>query len=77
MGGALVEIDMRRVYLKNIELHGAPQGTRSDFTAIRDYVLSGKIQPLVAGTYVLNALGKAQEEFKTKNFVGKFVVKIR
>jgi alcohol dehydrogenase len=74
MGGPMVEIDMRRIYLKNLELHGASQGTRRDFAAIRDYALSGKIKPLVAGTFALDELGRAQEEFKKKKFVGKLVV---
>jgi L-2,4-diaminobutyrate transaminase len=76
MGGPMVEIDMRRVYLKNIEIHGASQGTRRDFAAIRDYALSGSIKPLLAGTYPLAELGRAQEAFGRKDFVGKLVVSI-
>jgi NADPH:quinone reductase-like Zn-dependent oxidoreductase len=76
MGGPMVEIDMRRIYLKNLELHGASQGTRRDFAAVRDYALSGKIKPLVAGTFTLDELGRAQEEFKKKEFVGKLVIKV-
>ena len=76
MGGPMVEIDMRRIYLKNLEMHGATQGTRKDFAAVRDYVISGKIKPLVAKTFALEELGQAQEEFKKKEFVGKLVVAI-
>jgi NADPH:quinone reductase-like Zn-dependent oxidoreductase len=76
MGGPIVEIDMRRVYLKNIEMHGATQGTRRDFETVRDYVISEKIKPLVAKTYALEDLGLAQEEFKEKRFVGKLVVAV-
>jgi len=76
MGGPMVEIDMRRIYLKNLELHGATQGTRRDFAAVRDYALSGTIKPLVAGVFALDELGRAQEEFKKKQFVGKLVVAV-
>ena len=76
MGGPMVEIDMRRIYLKNLEMHGATQGTRRDFAAVRDYVLSGKIKPLVAKVFALDELGQAQEEFKKKGFVGKLVVTV-
>jgi len=76
MGGPIVEIDMRRIYLKNLELHGATQGTRKDFAAIRNYAIAGKIKPLVAGTFALENLGQAQEEFKKKKFVGKLVITI-
>jgi alcohol dehydrogenase len=76
MGGPMVEIDMRRIYLKNLEILGASQGTRRDFEAVRDYVLSGEIKPLVAKIFALEELGKAQEEFKKKKFVGKLVVTV-
>ena len=76
MGGPIVEIDMRRIYLKNLEIYGATQGTRRDFMAIRDYALSGKIRPLVAGTFRLDELARAQEKFKKKEFVGKLVISV-
>ncbi len=76
MGGPLVELDMRRIYLKNIEIHGASQGNRTDFAAVRDYALSGAIRPLLAGTYPLSELGRAQEDFGRKDFVGKLVVEV-
>jgi len=44
---------------------------------VRDYALSGAIKPLLAGSYRLADLGRAQEDFKKKNFVGKLVVEIR
>ena len=76
MGGPIVQIDMRRVYLKNLEIYGASQGTRRDFRAVRDFTISGAIKPLLAAKYPLADLGRAQEDFKKKNFVGKLVVEI-
>ena len=76
MGGPIAELDMRRIYLKNLELHGASQGTRNDFAAVRDYALSNKIKPLLADTYPLDELGRAQEDFKEKKFVGKLVITV-
>lgn len=76
MGGPIVQIDMRRVYLKNLEIYGATQGTRSDFRAVRDFAISGAIKPLLANKYPLAHLGRAQEDFKKKNFIGKLVVEV-
>ncbi len=76
VGGAVVEIDMRRIYLKNLDIYGATQGTRRDFAAVRDYALSGAIKPLLAGTYPLADIGHAQEDFKKKDFVGNLVIAI-
>jgi alcohol dehydrogenase len=74
MGGPIIEIDMRRIYLKNLEIHGASQGTRRDFRTICDFVVSGAIKPLLAATYPLADLARAQLDFKKKNFVGKMVI---
>jgi alcohol dehydrogenase len=76
MGGPIVQIDMRRVYLKNLEIYGATQGTRRDFRAVRDFAISGAIKPLLANKYPLAHLGRAQEDFKKKNFIGKLVVEV-
>ena len=76
MGGAEVGIDMRRVYLRHLDILGASQGTRRDFARVRDYVLSGAIQPLLTQTYPLAELGRAQADFKKKDFVGKLVVQV-
>jgi NADPH:quinone reductase-like Zn-dependent oxidoreductase len=76
MGGPTVQIDMRRIYLKNLEIYGASQGTRRDFRAVRDFAISGAIKPLLANKYSLPDLGRAQEEFKKKSFVGKLVVEV-
>jgi alcohol dehydrogenase len=74
IGGPMVEIDMRRVYLKHLQIHGSSQGTRADFAAVRGYAVSGAIKPLLAATYPLAEIARAQEHFKRKNFVGKLVV---
>ena len=76
IGGPIVEIDMRRVYLKHLDILGATQGTRSDFRAVRDYAVSGAIKPLLARTYPLADLARAQGDFKKKEFVGKLVVEV-
>ncbi len=74
IGGAVVEIDMRRVYLKHLDILGSTQGTRADFAAVRDHVVSGTIKPLLAATYPLADIARAQEDFKKKEFVGKLVI---
>lgn len=74
IAGPVVEIDMRRVYLKHLDILGSSQGTRADFATVRDFVVSGAIKPLLAATYPLSEIARAQEDFKKKEFVGKLVV---
>lgn len=76
VGGPMVGLDMRRIYMKNQEIHGASQGSHRDFAAVRDYVLSGAIRPLLAGAFPLERLADAQAAFARKDFVGKLVVEV-
>ncbi len=76
IGGPLVTIDMRRVYLKHLDILGATQGTRADFRAVRDYAVNGTIRPLLAKAYPLSELARAQADFKKKAFVSKLVLQV-
>ena len=74
IGGPVVELDLRTVYLKHLDLIGSTQGTREDFARVRDYATSEKIKPVLAGTYPLKDLARAQADFVEKNFIGKLVI---
>ena len=74
IGGPVVELDLRTVYLKHLDLIGSTQGTRENFARVRDYATSGRIKPVLAGTYPLKALTRAQADFVKKNFIGKLVI---
>ena len=50
--------------------------TRRNFVTVRNLSISGVIKPLLAGTYPLSELGRAQDDFKKKNFIGKLVIKV-
>ena len=74
IGGPLVQIDMRRVYLKHLQIRGSSQGTRREFARLVDYIEQGKLKALVGGVYRLSDLHRAQADFAAKAFVGKLVV---
>ena len=74
IAGPVVNLDLRTMYLKQLQLHGSSQGRRSDFTRLLGYILSGKIQPLLSDTYRLSDFHRAQSDFMAKDFVGKLVV---
>src|SRR6185312_7595534 len=73
IGGPVVQLDLRTLYLKHLELHGSSQGTRGAFRRIVRYIEEGRIKPLLAGTYPLSELRRAQAAFTAKGFVGKLV----
>ena len=64
----------RTVYLKHLDILGSSQGTRAEFAAVRDYVVAGTVKPLLAATYKLSEIGRAQADFKAKKYVGKLVI---
>ena len=74
IGGPLVQLDLRTMYLKQLQLHGSSQGTRTDFRRLVRYVEEKKIRPLVGGVYTLSDFHRAQTDFMAKGFVGKLVV---
>ncbi len=74
IAGPVVQLDLRTMYLKQLQLNGSSQGTRADFRRILRYVEQGKIRPLVGGVYKLSDFRRAQTDFMAKDFVGKLVV---
>ncbi|TCU30981.1 NADPH:quinone reductase-like Zn-dependent oxidoreductase [Rhizobium azibense] len=74
IGGPVVQLDLRTIYLKQLELHGSSQGTRADFHRLVRYIEEKKIRPLVGGVYRLSDFRRAQTDFMAKNFIGKLVV---
>jgi len=62
IAGPVVELDLRTVYVKHLDLIGCSQGTRGEFRDLLSYVLSGKVKPLLAGTYPLSRIHRAQED---------------
>jgi alcohol dehydrogenase len=63
IGGPLVQLDLRTLYLKHLELHGSSQGTRAAFRRLHRYIEAGALKPLVAGVYRLSAFHEAQQVF--------------
>lgn len=74
IGGPIVQLDLRTVYLKHLELHGSSQGSRAAFRRLVRYIEEGRIKPLLAATYKLSDFHRAQTEFMGKKFFGKLVV---
>jgi NADPH:quinone reductase-like Zn-dependent oxidoreductase len=74
IGGALVELDLRTLYLEDLRLLGCTALDPGVFGRLISYIESGAIRPLVAKTYGLRDIVAAQEEFLAKRHVGKIVL---
>lgn len=74
IAGAMVTLDWRKLYLKHLTLLGATMGTQDESRQIVAYVAGGQLKPLLAGTYPLEQLVRAQQDFKAKTHFGKLVI---
>jgi NADPH:quinone reductase-like Zn-dependent oxidoreductase len=74
IAGPLVELDLRILYLKDLELLGATVMPRAIFEDLVGYIERGEIRPLLARTFPLEALREAQTAFLEKKHVGNFVI---
>ena len=74
IAGPIVTVDWRKLYLKHLTLLGSSMGTQQEAGQIVAYVASGRLKPLLAGSYPLSQLVQAQKDFKKKTHFGKLVV---
>lgn len=74
IGGPVVNLDLRTMYLKQLELHGSSQGTRTAFRRLVRYIEQGQIRPLLDRTFKLSDFHNAQQTFMSKTYIGKLVV---
>ena len=74
IGGAIVQLDLRTIYLKHLTIHGSSQGTRGAFQRLIQYINEVKIGPILDRKFKLSEFHKAQTYFMEKKFIGKVVV---
>lgn len=77
IGGAMVALDVRTLYLKDLSFYGCTVLEPEVFTNLIRHIEQGNIKPLVAKTFSLENIHQAQSEFQEKNHVGKLVLTIK
>ena len=74
IAGAVVPLDLRDLYLKDITLIGCTAWDAAVFPDLLSYVARGEIRPLLAETYPLARIAEAQAVFQEKRHIGKIVL---
>lgn len=74
IAGPIVSLDVRTLYLKDQTLIGSTRQPRHVFENLVRAIESGDVRPIVADTYPLHDIAKAQERFLAKDFVGNLVL---
>jgi len=73
--GADVEINLRAIFGKNLEIHGIFMGTRGEFVQYLKF-FPEKLKPVIDEVFEFKDIKKAYEKMLSRQFVGKLVVKL-
>jgi NADPH:quinone reductase-like Zn-dependent oxidoreductase len=76
IGGPIVELDIRTLYLKDLSFFGCTVLEPQVFGKLIGRIERKEIAPLVAETYPLREIAAAQEVFGEKGYIGKIVLKL-
>lgn len=76
IAGPIVELDVRTLYLKDLTFFGCTILDPQVFSNLVKRIEAKEIKPLVAETYPLQEIAKAQDAFMQKNHVGKIVLEV-
>ncbi len=74
IGGPLVELDVRTLYLNDLNLFGCTVLGQEVFPNLVRHIEAGDVAPVVAETFALSQVPAAQQAFQTKEHVGKLVI---
>ncbi len=74
IGGPLVELDVRTLYLKDLSLFGCTVLEPEVFANLIGHIEHGRISPIVAETFPLERIAEAQAAFNEKKHIGKIVL---
>ena len=76
IAGPHVNLDLRTLYLKDLSFFGCTVLEEMIFSDLIDHIQTGRILPVLAHTFPLEEIVKAQEIFLLKKHIGKIVLKI-
>ncbi len=74
IGGPLVELDVRTLYLKDLSLFGCTVLEPAVFSNLIEHIERGRISPVVAKTFPIEQIADAQATFMSKRHVGKIML---
>lgn len=74
IAGPIVALDLRTLYLNDLELHGATVFEPQIFADLVGYIERGEVRPVLGGTYPLEQIHEAQEAFGRKAHIGNLVI---
>jgi len=74
IGNPLVDLDLRDLIYKDLQMNGATRLEPEVFPNLVKYLEQGLLKPLVAKVFNLTEIKEAQQFFQSKSFFGKVVI---
>ena len=74
ISGPMTHLDLRTLYLKDLTLIGTTAWDEPVFPNLVQYIERDEIKPVIAGSFPLKEIARAQRLFSEKKHVGKFVL---
>jgi NADPH:quinone reductase-like Zn-dependent oxidoreductase len=68
--------NLHRMWWKQLTIYGSTMGTKSDFEAVYDLVLSGRARPVIDRVFPLAEAARAHERLESAQQLGKIVLRI-
>ena len=76
ISGSMVDFDLRKLIYRDLQLTGATVIPTGNFARLVSYIEREQLKPVLAETWPLKDLAKAQQSFMKKMHIGKIVVAI-
>jgi len=74
IAGPIVELDLRTLYLRDLTLYGSTWTADEIIANVVRYIEADEIRPVVAATYPLADIVRAQQDFLAKRHTGNLVL---
>ncbi len=74
ISGPMIDFDLRKLIYRDLQLTGATVIPPGNFSRLVSYIESTQLKPVLAETWPLQDLAKAQQSFMKKAHIGKIVV---
>jgi len=76
IGGPLVPLDLRTLYLKDLSLYGCTIPPEGLFQKLIQLIERGELKPQISATFRLSEMVTAQEQFLVRAHLGKIIIKV-
>ena len=74
ISGPIIDFDLRKLIYRDLQLTGATVIPPGNFARLVEYIENEQLKPVLAETWPIKDIAKAQQSFMKKQHIGKIVV---